>query len=195
MVDDGSTIDPKPFLNEYLPFITYIRKKNGGVSSARNVGIMASNGEYLAFLDSDDLWLPEKLQLQINHFNRFPKRGLVYTDSCSFDEKGIRIESEFYKNPIYDGPHDGMVFEKLFSYNFVPFSSIMVRRCCLEKDEIGGFDEVRRDVIQDDFDFLLRLARYYPFGYVDRVLINYRVQENSLTSNFENLYARDFANN
>ena len=193
VVDDGSTINPKPFLEDYLPFITYIRKPNGGVSSARNVGIDASNGKYLAFLDSDDLWLPEKLEAQINHFNKFPELGLVYTDECSFDERGILSESRFHKNTIYDGPYDGMVFEKLFSYNFVPFSSILVRRRCLEKDKVVGFDETRKDVIQDDFDILLRLARYYPFGYVDRVLMKYRIHKSNLTSNFEKLYARDFA--
>ena len=193
VVDDGSTVDPKAFLKDYLPFITYIRKKNGGVSSARNVGINASNGKYLAFLDSDDIWLPEKLEVQINHFNKFPEIGLVYTDACSFDERGIRTESWFHKNKIYDGPYSGIVFEKLFSYNFVPFSSIVVRRCCLEKHKVVGFDEIRKEVIQDDFDFLLRLARYYPFGYVDRVLMKYRMHGSNLTSNFEKLYARDFA--
>jgi glycosyltransferase involved in cell wall biosynthesis len=193
VVDDGSTVDPKPFLEDYRPFITYIRKKNGGVSSARNAGIKASHGKYLAFLDSDDLWLPEKLELQIIHFIKFPKIGLVYTDACSFDGRGILRESKFHNNTIYDGPYDGMVFERLFSYNFVPFSSIVVRRCCLEKDKVVGFDEIRRDVIQDDFDFLLRLARYYPFGYVDRVLMKYRIHGSNLTSNFEKLYTRDFA--
>ena len=193
VVDDGSAVDPEPLLGDYLPFITYIRKKNGGVSSARNVGIMASRGEYLAFLDSDDLWLPEKLQVQIDHFNKFPNLGLVYTDTCSFDERGLLSKSKFHNNTIYDGPYDGMVFERLFSYNFVPFSSIVIRRCCFEKDKVGGFDEIRRDIIQDDFDFLLRLARYYPFGYVDRVLMKYHIHGNNLTSNFEKLYARDFA--
>jgi len=193
VVDDGSTVDPKPLLEDYLPLITYIRKKNGGVSNARNAGISASNGKYLAFLDSDDIWLPEKLELQIDYFNRFPNLGLVYTDTCKFDENGIILESLFHKSTIYDGPHDGMVFERLFSYNFVPFSSIVIRSCCLEKAKVGGFDEVKKGVIQDDFDFLLRLARYYPFGYIDGILMKYRIHGSNLTSDFQRLYLRDFA--
>ena len=191
VVDDGSTIDNRSKLGPYLNVINYIYKENGGVSSARNVGIISSKGQYLAFLDSDDLWLPEKLELQVGYFRANPQVGLVYTDANIFNESGIICHSRFHEDIIYDGPHEGMVFEKLFSYNFVPFSSIMVKRSCLAKS--GLFDEVGKGIIQDDFDFLLRLARYYSFGYVDRVLAKRRMHGNSLTSNFEMLYERDFA--
>ena len=76
VVDDGSTIDSKTKLEPYMHVINYLYKENGGVASARNAGIKASKGQYLAFLDSDDLWFPKKLELQIAHFCKKPSDGI-----------------------------------------------------------------------------------------------------------------------
>src|SRR3990170_2838516 len=80
VIDDGSTDNTADVLRPYLDRIVYIRKPNGGQGSARNVGIKVAKGEYIAFLDSDDLWMPEKLELQVKYLDNNKDAGLVFTD-------------------------------------------------------------------------------------------------------------------
>ncbi|MEE9614146.1 MAG: glycosyltransferase family A protein, partial [Thermodesulfobacteriota bacterium] len=80
VVDDGSTEDTKGALGEYLQGVNYFYKKNGGAASARNYGIEKSTGEYVAFLDSDDLWEEDKLDVQVEFLSRNPDVGLVCSD-------------------------------------------------------------------------------------------------------------------
>lgn len=188
VVDDGSTDDTKSLLQPYLDRIQYIYKTNGGVSTARNVGIRASKGKYLAFLDSDDLWLLEKLYLQVKRFNMSPELAVVFTDNYAFNESGITCPS----NKQRYGVHEGWVFEKLFLRNFIGNSTIMVKRECLNR--IGLFDESQEISVVQDFNFLLRLARYFPFGYVGKVLMKYRIHKSNLSSDFEKMYTQDFIN-
>lgn len=90
VVDDGSADNTKDLLHPYIESyrITYIYKENGGASSARNVWIRASQGEYVALLDCDDLWLPEKLEFCVNVLDNKPEVGLVYTFFYRIDRKG-----------------------------------------------------------------------------------------------------------
>ena len=89
LVDDGSTDNLKEVIEPYMSKIRYIYKENGGAASARNAGLRNAGGEYIAWLDSDDKWLPFKLELQVKILEKLPNAGFIYSDfSCFSDKKG-----------------------------------------------------------------------------------------------------------
>lgn len=100
IVDDGSTDNTKEALSEYGGKITYIFQENQGVSAARNKGIKEAKGEYIAFLDADDLWLKDKLELQIGLMNSNPEVAMIFTDGESFNEEGL-IKASLRHSPKY----------------------------------------------------------------------------------------------
>src|SRR5437867_1708261 len=87
VVDDGSTDDTRERLERFRGRIRYIYQRNKGLPAARNTGIRAARGAYVAFLDSDDLWLPEKLALQVPILDTRQQVGMVYTDAHLFDDQ------------------------------------------------------------------------------------------------------------
>src|SRR3990172_11149387 len=95
VVDDGSTDNTIKVIKPYLDKISYIQKDNGGQGSARNLGISLAKGEYLAFLDSDDLWLPDKLSLQVGYMENNPNVSLTFTDAVAFEERKGHKEKIF----------------------------------------------------------------------------------------------------
>lgn len=171
VVDDGSTDDTPHQIQPYLSRddrIQYIRTTNEGQASAKNTGIRNACGEFVAFLDADDLWHPEKLKKQLVLFED-SSIGVVFSRMEFIDEEGRAIvspEPSGYLTPQYGGVTDHLLFD-----NFVPFSSSMVRRECLEN--YGGFDESLAMGI--DWDLWLRFSLHCQFAYVDEPLLRYRV--------------------
>ena len=166
VVDDGSTDATPDVLAAYGDRIRVIRQKNQGVAAARNAGLSAARGEYVAFLDSDDIWHPRKLELQIARFAD-PALGLVHCGVETFDEKGRAV------GVFLDGMEGWVATEILRLDREVvagPGSCIMVPKRVLE--EIGGFDA--RLPPSDDWDVCYRIATRYPIGYVAVVLVRYR---------------------
>jgi glycosyltransferase involved in cell wall biosynthesis len=186
VVDDGSTDNTEAVLLSYKDAIRYIKKNNGGPSGARNLGINEAKGEFIAFQDADDIWLPEKLQLQIEHFKQNPHLGVVFTGSVRFNESGL-LDSNIRKG--YTVP-TGMIFDKLLTEHFVAMPSVMVRKSCL--DEIGLFEETL--IGNEDFNLYLRLARKYAFGFVNQVLVHIRIHENNLSDNLEQMCEDEIKN-
>ena len=155
--------------------IRYIKHtKNKGACAARNTGIKKSHGNFVAFLDDDDEWLPVKLEKQLKLFVD-PEIGLVYCRSFTIDElyglKKIR-EDKFYK---------GYVFEQLFRRNFIGSTSFpLIRKECFQ--ECGMFDTNLKS--SQDFDLWLRIAKKYKVDYINEPLVNYYVHDNErLTTN------------
>lgn len=176
VVDDGSTDGTASLIRSYLDRITYIVQANGGVAAARNNGIRASHGAFLAFLDSDDLWRAEKLELQVRFADANPQYGLIATEISSFNERGrvpARTKATMY--PI----KNGMVVEDLLFANWIQTSTVLVRRECLE--HAGAFDE---GVGQFGEDWLLwmHVASRFPIYFMPEPLVDYRVHEENLTS-------------
>ncbi len=168
VVDDGSTDGTRRALEPYMGAIRYIYQENRGEPAARNNGIRNSDCEFIAFLDADDLWLPEKLELQMDYLHRHSDCGLVYTDMKIFDERGIIEESvKVCKN--LDLP-SGWIFERLFGETLFQTSSVVFRKACV--DRVGPFDESL--LIGCDYDMWLRIARHFKMGYIDRPLVMYR---------------------
>ncbi len=180
IVDDGSTDRTAeavaPFLDDSR--VRYRTQSNGGQTIAKNRGIRDSTGEYVAFLDADDLWTPDKLEAQIPLFAASPAVGVVYSAFSYIDEKG---------NPLPHVPdklHRGRVSGPLLILNFVGFGTSVVKRECFER--LGLFNESLRMGI--DYDLWLRLSTQYEFDYVDRPLLYYREWPGQMSRNWRSRY-------
>jgi len=172
IVDDGSVDGTRDALIPYMQKIRYHYKENGGIASAKNAGISLSETEFVAFLDHDDLWAPDKLQLQMEHFNENPQIGLVYAKYTSFrDGKELRTKPE--------KGYSGWIFKELLSKSFIQTSTVVVKRECL--DAVGPYDETFS--LGDEYDMFLRIARKFQCGFVDKGLTRYRVHDTNASNN------------
>ena len=166
VVDDGSTDDTPEILAGFGNRIVTVVQNNAGVAAARNAGMAVARGEYLAFLDSDDLWLPEKIEKQLALFEADPGLGLVHCGAERFDAAGKTLSVEV-------SGLEGWVARELLARGqglIAVGSSMMVRRKVA--DEIGGFDS--RLPACEDGDFCYRVALRYRFGFVPEPLVRYR---------------------
>jgi glycosyltransferase involved in cell wall biosynthesis len=170
VVDDGSTDNTTDVIAPYrhLNQVKYIRQANSGQARAKNVGIMNAEGTFIAFLDADDQWCPDKLEKQIALFDN-PDVGVIYCRAKYLDENDH--EFDYNMTAHYLQPRRGKVTEWLVFDNFVQFSSTIVRKKCF--DEFGLFDESLKMGI--DWDLWLRLSTKYEFDYVDERLFYYRM--------------------
>lgn len=163
VVNDGSTDNTEQVLEPYRDRIVYIHKENGGPGSAVNAGIMAATGQYIARVDDDDLFLPEKAEIQVRMFQQEPRLGLVATDHHIIDEEGkityTRAVPDFSKH----GAFLALLQDCIFSQ-----PTVMVRREC--HDKVGLY----KNTYAQDYDMWLRIARYYPVGVIHKPLTMYR---------------------
>jgi glycosyltransferase involved in cell wall biosynthesis len=142
-----------------------------GAAGARNVGIMNSNCEYIAFLDDDDEWLPEKLKMQTFLLdNSLPEVGGVCTGCFTIAKVSGRVLS-------IDNPE----MNNIYKSNFISTSSILLRRECFEK--CGLFDESMPT--SSDYDMWIRISKKFSFRIIKNALVNYYIHENRLTLNYE----------
>lgn len=166
VIDDGSTDGTENFLKSKNLPITYIKKTNGGVSSARNRGIAEARGTYVAFLDSDDLWLEEKINKQIDYFNKNPDVCLVYTDQfIEIDGKKLDV-TRFERNK----PKNKLALPAFVDYTPIHTSTVMVKKESLTI--AGGFDESLS--VHEDSELWNRLSDHAEFGFIKEVLGVYR---------------------
>ena len=159
VVDDGST-DETPRLITRYP-VVYHRKAKGGPASARNRGILFSKGELIAFLDSDDLWLPEKVEKQVAFFERHPQEVAVQPE-----EIWIKNGRRLFPKAKHRKPN-GYFFHRAVKLCVVSPSGIMLRRKVFE--EIGLFDEAFP--VCEDYELWLRLAVRYPVRLIPEPLV------------------------
>ena len=175
VVDDGSTDNTEEVIKSFNdPRIRYIRhEQNRGGSAARNTGIRAARGEYIAFLDSDDEWLPQKLERQVNAFKSLDETtGLVYTGLRFVDHKGALV---WEQRPNLSG----YIFHKLLRRNVIgTASSVMLRRDCLLFT--GLFDETLPS--RQDLDLWIRIARQFKVFPIPEPLTVHYVHEQRITA-------------
>ena len=167
VVDDGSTDASCSIAERFAsqdPRIRVHRQSNGGQARARNTGIAGTRAPLVCFIDSDDVWMPKKLERQIAAMSD-PSIDVLYGEENLIDERGDPVpESKMTR-------HSGSVWRELLADNFITFSTAMVRRAAL--DRVGGFDtEIRR---ADDYDLWLRLSVFANFQYRPEVWGLYRV--------------------
>jgi glycosyltransferase involved in cell wall biosynthesis len=175
VVDDGSTDNTVREAERFSGSLglTVMRQKNAGPAAARNAGIRRAQGRHCAFLDADDVMLPERLAAQVELFEADPDLGLVHTDLMTFDERGIIHRSR----RAFSDPCGGMVLDRLLMDNFITTSTVMAPRERLIG--AGLFGEERR--VSEDFELWLRMAARWKVGYLDRPLVRYRRRPGSLS--------------
>jgi glycosyltransferase involved in cell wall biosynthesis len=165
VVDDGSTDGTGEALAAaFGDRIRCVRQANGGVSSARNHGLRLARGRYLALLDSDDEWLPEKTQRQIEWLQARPDYGMALCDVVRMDAEHRDVEL-FRRRELL--PEDGMILKWVLVQPALVPASVMMRREVFET--VGGFDESL--ATGEDLDFHLRVAARWPIGIVEQPLV------------------------
>ncbi len=174
VINDGSTDKTLELLesikDERLKIFSY---KNGGPSKARNHGIKNANGEFIAFLDADDMWTPDKLELQLAALEKYPEAGVAYSWNYFKYEK----EEDYYAD--CDSFFEGNVYADLLIGNFLHNgSNPLIRKPAI--DSIGFFDIKIKSC--EDWDFYLRLAAKWNFVLVQKPQIIYRQSSNSISS-------------
>jgi len=160
IVDDGSTDQTPDLFYSAYPDIKYIYQNNQGPSAARNRGVRSALGEWIAFLDSDDLWKPDKLEKQMNALDHHPRYAITYTG-----EEWLRNGKTVVQR-TYQAKHSGWIYAKCLERCIVGASTMMIHRSIWES--VGGMDE--SIPAAEDYDLWLRLAWQYPFLLVDAPL-------------------------
>ena len=161
IVDDGSTDKTVQILGPYMDKLRYVFQPNKGPSAARNRGVRESRGQYLAFLDSDDYWLPKKLQRQVEFFKQNPSAAICQTDELWF-RKGRRVNPK----KIHLKP-SGYIFEPCLRLCLISPSAVMLTRSLFH--EVGGFDE--RLPACEDYDLWLRITSAHPVYLLEEALV------------------------
>ncbi len=160
VIDDGSRDGTGELIKQYGGTVTYLRQENGGPASARNRGIRAGRAEMIAFLDSDDRWEPEKLEIQTAAMEKEPEFLISHTQETWYRRGEVLPQKKRHRKPA------GEIFVRALSLCVVSMSTVMVRREIF--DRVGYFDE---DLpCCEDYDFWLRASRKSRFLLVDRPL-------------------------
>jgi glycosyltransferase involved in cell wall biosynthesis len=172
VIDDGSTDDTAEIIRRYGDKVIYLAQANTGLPATRNRGCAVARGEYFAFLDADDVWLPNKLEVQVRALERNPDIGMV----CGSMNR-IDIDSRPLPGPKPSDPPGETTIEMLERGTALP-STWMIRRSCFEG--VGGFDEQLTSM--EDYEFALRVAMHCKVACLPEVLVNYRVHSDSLSN-------------
>ena len=161
VVDDGSTDDTRKILDSYGRDIIVLQQPNKGVSAARNRGIAESRAQLVALLDSDDIWLPQKLTRQVAFFKSNPDALICQTEE-TWVRNGVRVNPKKRHHKF-----SGMIFEPSLALCLVSPSAVMIRKTLF--DTVGLFDESLPAC--EDYDLWLRVSCRYPVFLIDEPLI------------------------
>lgn len=179
VVDDGSPMDIASLVRVFGSQVTLLSQPNSGPGAARNLGARASKGEFIAFLDHDDLWAPSKISEQASMLIKNPDCGLVYCYPSLIDEGGVKIE-----NTAPSHFPSGSVLEDFIKRNRITtFSAVMVRTSAFF--EVGGIDESQDILTCDDYDLWLKLAACFQVEFVPGPLVFYRIHPGNLLNNHQ----------
>jgi glycosyltransferase involved in cell wall biosynthesis len=211
LIDDGSTDETREVISGYSdPRIRYFYQANGGLSAARNAGLNVAEGEFIAFLDSDDLWHDWKLGAQLEIFRRHPEAGLIWSDMSTFmnsgridEERHLRTFYSAYKSVNFEATHgrSGVlsdlvddiapdlatspyyladVFQYMFSGNLVHPSTAIVRRERLRR--AGPFQPEVTGFGAEDYHFYFRICSEGPVAFLDAPTTLYRIHSAQMTN-------------
>ncbi|EHR42203.1 family 2 glycosyl transferase [Alishewanella jeotgali KCTC 22429] len=182
VVDDGSTDNSLEVLKTFTDKITIITQQNQGPAAARNAGIRAANGKYIAFNDGDDIWLPRKVTVQVDYLESHPETGLCYSSWRVWNQQ-VPL-SEFMANiPVKSNPAElvsessGWLYTKLLRMSLVCTITAMIRTDIVR--EVGLFD--LNYLIGEDHDYWIRVSRLCKIDKLAGIFAIYRVNPNSTT--------------
>jgi len=202
VIDDGSTDDTEAELRTFGSQIVYVKQANAGVASARNKGLVEAQGEFIALLDSDDVWYPWKIEAQVATLERRPDVGMVWTDMDTIDDDGQVLHRRHLKT--YYRAYQYFAIDKLFFFalpvdeickpsvdklggarfwlgdlssailmgNLVLLSTAVLRRSLFNR--VGEFDPTL-DNGAEDYNYFIRLCQHGPVGFLDVPSILYRI--------------------
>lgn len=189
VVDDGSQDRTRELVesiaqNDYR--VILLQQSNAGVAAARNLAIQKSSGEYIAPIDADDIWYPQKLEKQVQcMLQADPSVGLVYARSVHINENGEILWNSNGFNVDYVNCLEGEVYTALIYRNFIGNASVpLIRRACFEK--VGDYNcQLKEQKAQgcEDWELYLRIAEFYQFRVVPEFLVGYRQVTGSMASN------------
>lgn len=175
LVDDGSTDDTGTRAQKYQGRIRYIPQENQGLSAARNTGIKEAKGEYIAILDSDDIWLPDKLKKQMDEFSRDKSLGLVSCGELLMDDQEKVTRENIYK----DYPNRDEFLKKLMIRNIVSGgSAAVIKKECFNR--VGLFDATLRSA--EDWDMWLRIGQHFNVKVLQECLVKVRIGSTNMSS-------------
>lgn len=161
VVDDDSCDETPEVLEPYFDRLRYVVQPHKGPAAARNTGIQEAQGEFIAFLDSDDLWLPEKLQWQVEFFKQNPDMLICQTQEIWLrNNKRIKPRARHRKE-------SGWIFHRAVELCLISPSAVMIHRKVF--DDVGLFDEMLPAA--EDYELWLRVTARFPVGLVDEPLV------------------------
>ena len=184
VVDDGSTDDTPAVVAKFGNVLRYIRQENRGPAAARNTGIQAAQGEFIALLDADDLWQPDFLATLVPALESDPSLAGVYSGTQFVDANGLPLPQASIKvvpaEQLYDALVDG---------GFFAADSVLIRKTCF--DHLGLFDEQLQAC--EDWDMWLRISREFRFVGVPQPLVKYRRREDNMSADLQRMYQNRLA--
>lgn len=163
VIDDGSTDNTSEVIGALGGDIIYIKQSNGGPAKARNKGIAVAKGDFVAFLDSDDIWLPDKIEKQIDFFRTHPEVVLVYSRAANFNDGFMEKREEVFPVRVVSG----FIFDEVLFGLLILLSSVVVKTSIIKEN--GCFDEALTTA--EDTNFLLKVAYTYHLGGLPEVLV------------------------
>lgn len=181
VMDDGSEDDTPRMIAADFGHVLYHRIDHAGASAARNAALALACGDYVAFLDSDDLWEPGFLERTMDNLEAAPEAGFAFCDYATFSARGI--EQAAYLSPRQKV--SGNIFSLLLETDFLSTGALLIRRACFAR--VGGLDPTL--AVAEDWDLWLRLARAFDAVYVDEPLVRIRIDSDGLTRNTLQLHA------
>lgn len=187
IINDGSKDSTESIISEYIKQgypIIYHYQENKGLGASRNEALKLSSGEYIAFIDHDDIWMPQKLENQTPLFKKNPKVGLVYCNTIFFIQSTGK-ERVLYKNsnqPV------GMIFSKLLSHYFLSMETVVIRRECL--NNLNEWFDERFNVIEEA-DLFIRISHDWAVDYVPELLAKWRIHSESSSWTKRGLFGKE----
>lgn len=178
VVDDGSIDDTKSILKRYGSKIKYVFQSNSGPSAARNKGIKLSSGEFIAFLDADDVWVPNKLELQTQLMEQYRDIGLVGCGYYNIDSRGKIVSGPFIPKSF---KNNSELVREIMVRPVLNTPSVLVKKLCFEK--VGLFDENLKGA--EDWKMWIQIAKNFPIGFIEQPLLMIRMHGSNISDDVE----------
>ena len=187
VIDDGSKDNTeniiREFINENDAKIEFISKENEGLCKTLNRGLNMARGKYVAFLASDDMWLPERIEKQVLFMEKNENIGMIFSDAYFMRDKEASNNKYTEYRPIIrncftNSIQSRSIYEALLYENFIPALTVLVRRECFSR--VGHFDTSLK---YEDYDMWLRISKEYQTAFIDEPLAYYRVHGNNISNN------------